>query len=67
MINQINNHTDHQYRTLTETAAALQSGLHTRYSKLVFPRVNLVDKVWKTRPAKPQGEAFFLDAKFTGT
>ena len=32
----------------------------------MFPRVNLVDKVWKARPAKPQGEVFYLDLKFTG-
>ena len=53
--------------TTTESAAALSSGLHARYSKLVFPRVNLIDKIWKTRPSKPQGEVFLLDLKFTGT
>jgi Xaa-Pro aminopeptidase len=51
----------------TETATALSSGLHARYSKLVFPRVNLIDKIWKSRPAKSQEHAFFLDLKFTGT
>src|SRR6266705_682554 len=49
-----------------EAATALASVLNVRYSKLVFPRVNLVDKIWKTRPPKPQGQVFILDRKFAG-
>ncbi|KAF8324475.1 peptidase M24, structural domain-containing protein [Cantharellus anzutake] len=49
-----------------EAATALASALNARYSKLVFPRVNLVDKLWKTRPPKPQGQVFTLDRKFAG-
>ncbi|KAF8312866.1 Creatinase/aminopeptidase [Clavulina sp. PMI_390] len=49
-----------------EHATALSAALNARYSKLVFPRVNLVDKVWKSRPAKPSGQVFVWSEKYAG-
>ncbi|KAG8951448.1 hypothetical protein FRC03_012538 [Tulasnella sp. 419] len=49
-----------------QTATTLTTALLVTGSRLKFPRLNLVDVVWKTRPPKPSGQIYIHEAKYAG-
>lgn len=50
----------------TENAIQITTALHANGSKLKFPRLNLIDVVWKNRPPKPYGQVYIHEEKFHG-
>ncbi|KAG8900170.1 hypothetical protein FRB99_006199 [Tulasnella sp. 403] len=49
-----------------ETASQLTTALLANGSKLKFPRLNLIDVIWKNRPPKPSGQIYIHDERFAG-
>jgi Xaa-Pro aminopeptidase len=49
-----------------EKATLLNSKLAARSSKLVYPPQNLVDLIWKDKPAKSKESIYTQPMEFTG-
>lgn len=49
-----------------ETATKLTTYLLANGSRIKFPRLNLVDVVWKQRPPKPNGQIYIREEKYAG-
>jgi Xaa-Pro aminopeptidase len=50
-----------------EKATLINSKIGPSSSKLIYPPQNLVDLVWKDKPAKPKAPVFLQPIEFTGT
>lgn len=51
---------------LLETASQITTALLANGSRLKFPRLNLIDVVWKNRPPKPYGQIYVHEERFHG-
>ncbi|KAG8842828.1 hypothetical protein FRB96_004713 [Tulasnella sp. 330] len=49
-----------------ETASQITTALLANGSRLKFPRLNLIDVVWKNRPPKPYGQIYVHEERFHG-
>ncbi|KAG9044466.1 hypothetical protein FS837_008111 [Tulasnella sp. UAMH 9824] len=49
-----------------ETASQLTTALQANGSRLKFPRLNLIDVIWKNRPPKPFGQIYIHEEKYAG-
>jgi len=51
---------------ITDIATQLTQSLARNGSRLKFPRLNLIDVIWKQRPAKPSGQIYIHEERFAG-